>query len=147
TGTVTSPLSQPDLDALVADIQLRATTPKVPTSAQLYAAIEMFAAAIEAQNAVVRFLILYSALMLAALFKWHQGGQQQVDRLLLQTNSAIPTSACPRKMHMQETLYTKLRNDLIHAEERGWDPPAAIVAIEKNVSRFQQDAALVFSTL
>jgi len=128
TGTVTSPLSKPDPDELVADIQLRAIAPKVPTSAQLYAAIEMFAAAIEAQNAVVRFLILYSALTLAALFKWHKGGQQQVDRLLLQTNSAIPTSACPRKMHMQETLYTKLRNDLSTVEVGLFRPSSCLIS-------------------
>lgn len=146
-ATVTSPLSQAELDALVADLQLRFAIPELPTSAPLYAAIEMFAAAMEAQNAVVRFLILYSALTLAALFKYHKGGQQHVDKLMLQTNSAIPTSASPKKMNMQESLYTKLRNDLVHAEERGWDPAAAIVAIENNVSDFQRDAALVFSNL
>lgn len=148
-GTVTSPLIQDELDKLVSDMQLRAITPEIATSAQLYAAIEMFAAAMESQNAVVRFLILYSALTLAALFRAHRGAQQQVDSLLLERNPAIAMSPSPspQRRGLQETLYTKLRNDLVHAEERGWDPAAAIVAIENNVSNFQRDAALVFSNL
>jgi hypothetical protein len=76
TGIVSSPLPQPELDALAADLNLRLITPRVPTSAQLYAAIEMFAAGIEAQHPVVRFLVLYSALALAALFRWGEGGQR-----------------------------------------------------------------------
>jgi hypothetical protein len=110
TGMAISPLSQPELDALVADLQLRAITPEVPPSAPLYGAIEMFAAGIEAQNAAVRFVILYSALTLAALFKLNKGAQkrvqEEVDNLLLQANSAIATSPSPRKKTVQETLYT-----------------------------------------
>jgi hypothetical protein len=146
-GAVTSPLSQGALDELAGDIQLRFAVPELPTSAPLYAAIGMFAAGMEAQNSVVRFLILYSALTLASLFRWNRGGQTYVDRLLLERNPAIPTSASPKNVNMQETLYTKLRNDLVRAEERGWDPAVAIGAIEKNVSKFQRDATLVFSNL
>jgi len=107
----------------------------------------MYAAGLESQNQVVRFVVLYSALALAALFKWHDGRQQNVDRLILDRNPGIPKSASPRNKNAQETLYTKLRNDLIHAEERGCDPAWAIAAIARHISEFQRDVALVFSHL
>jgi hypothetical protein len=53
----------------------------------------------------------------------------------------------PTTKNVQETLYTKLRNDLIHAEERGCDPTADIAAIEKHIAQFQHDVWLVFSNL
>jgi hypothetical protein len=72
------------------------------------------------------------------------GGQKEVDTLLLDRNAQIPLSPSPKDINRQETLYTKLRNDLIHAEERGRNPAAAIVDIENNISEFQRDVTLVF---
>ncbi len=51
------------------------------------------------------------------------------------------------KDHRNETLYTKLRNDFIHAEDRGRDVGAAINAIEKHLDDFQNDAAKVLGAL
>jgi len=140
-------LPQREVDDLANDVALRIITPEVPTSAQLYTAIDMYAAGLESQNKVVRFLVFYSALALAALFKWHDGRQQNVDRLIQKSNPSVSVSPSPRNKNVTETLYTKLRNDLIHAEERGCDPAGAIAAIEKRVSDFQRDVSLVFSQL
>jgi hypothetical protein len=140
-------LTQRDVDDLAKDVQLRVITPELATSAQLYAAVAMYATGLESQNKVVRFLVFYSALALAALFKWHDGRQQKVDRLILDRNPQIARSVSPTNKNVQETLYTKLRNDLIHAEERGCDPGGAIAAIEKHIAQFQNDVWLVFSNL
>jgi hypothetical protein len=143
--TVILPLDE--VDDLVKDVALRVITPEVPTSAQLYTAIDMYAAGLESQNKVVRFLVFYSALALAALFKWHDGRQQNVDRLIQDSNPSVSVSASPKFQNVNETLYTKLRNELIHAEERGCDPAGAIAAIENHLPQFQRDVSLVFSRL
>ena len=139
-------LPQPAVDAVAREVELRLITPQPPTSAQLYTAIAMYAAGLESQNKVVRFLVLYGSLALAALFKWHDGKQQNVDQLLLERNSQLTLSPSP-KTGKDETLYTKLRNDLIHAEERGCDPAGAIAAIEARIDQFQLDVSLVLSGL
>ena len=139
-------LPQPEVDAVAREIELRFITPQPPTSAQLYTAIAMYTAGLESQNRVVRFLVLYGALALAALFKWHDGKQQNVDKLLLERNSQLTISPSP-KTGKDETLYTKLRNDLVHAEERGCDPARAIAAIEVHAGDFQYDVSLVLSGL
>lgn len=138
-------VSQTAVDELARSVELRAVTPQPPTSADLYSVIEMFTAGLEATNSVVRFLIFYSALALAALFKWYDGSQAKVDQLIGAVNPSIPRSTSHRGQ--EETLYTKLRNDLIHAEERGKNPPQAIHAIEANLSSFQTDVAKVFRSL
>jgi len=140
-------LSQRDVQDLAKDVQLRVITPELPMAAQLYAAVAMYATGLESPNKVARFVVFYSALALAALFKWHDGGQQKVDRLILDRNPQIAMSVSPRNKNVPETLYTKLRNDLIHAEERGCDPAAAIAGIEKHIAQFQHDVSLVFSRL
>jgi len=106
----------------------------------------MYAVGLESQNKAVRFLVLYSALALAALFKWHDGKQQNVDKLLRETNSQLTVSPAP-KTGKDETLYTKLRNDLVHAEERGSDPAGAIAAIEAHIDQFQNDVSMALSGL
>jgi hypothetical protein len=58
-----------EVDDVVKDVASRVISDEVPTSAQLYTAIDMYAAGMESQNKVVRFLVFYSALALAALFK------------------------------------------------------------------------------
>jgi hypothetical protein len=138
-------LLQPEVDAVAKDVELRVRTPQPATSAQLYTAIAMYATGLESQNKVVRFLVFYSALALVAFFKWHDGKQQNVDKLLLERNSQLTISPSPKNVN--ETLYTKLRNDLIHAEGRGRDPAKAITAIEAHIDQFQHDVSLVFSNL
>lgn len=140
-------LSQADLADLLKDVELRVTIPQLATSAQLYAALGMYAAGLESQNKVARFLVFYSALALAALFKLHEGKQANVDKLIVVVNPQITMSVSPKNKNVQETLYTKLRNDLIHAEERGSDSAAAISSIETHVAQFQHDVSLIFSQL
>jgi hypothetical protein len=157
TGRLTAILPASDLNALVRDVELRVIASQVPTAGQLYTAFDMYAIGLESQNHVVRFLVRYSALALAGLFKSGQGegGQESIDALIKQRNPSIalyprPTRAVKplrRKKIATETLYTKLRNELIHAEERGCDPARAIAAIEAHIKQFQGDVALVFSYL
>ncbi len=100
----TAVVSQTAVDVLARSVELCAVTPQPPTSADLYTAIDMFMAGLEATNSVVRFLIFYSALALAALFKWHDGKQAKVDQLIRAVNPSIPCSTSHRGQ--QETLYT-----------------------------------------
>ena len=74
-----------------------------------------------------------------------RGGQQNIDILIKKSNPSVSVFRPPRNKNETETLYTKLRNDLIHAEERGRNPVAAIAAIEKHVRDFQHDVSKVFS--
>jgi hypothetical protein len=142
-------LSQREIDDLANDVYLRIIAEEFPPAGQLYTATDMYAAGLESQNKVVRFLVLYSALGLAALFKEGQGGggQKNVDELIRKRNPSVSVSASPTIKNRTETLYTKLRNDLIHAEERGCDPKAAIAAIEKHIGDFQDAVSRVFSQL
>ena len=143
-------LSETDLDRVIKEVELRIKTLQPVTSTQLYTAIDMYTVGMESQNKVVRFLVLYTALSLAALFKWHEGKQDNVDRLLLERNPQLSTSPKPKKRknaNPNETIYTKLRNDFIHAEERGCDPKKAITTIEANIQQFQRDVSLVFFNL
>lgn len=140
-------LLKPEIDAFVRDVEMRVITQQPATSAQLYTATAMYANGMESQNKVIRFLVFYSALALAALFKWHDGKQNNVDRLLLEANPRLSKLPHPKKTNVEETLYTKLRNDLIHAEDRGCDPITAIAAINQNIPQFQHDVSFVFSSL
>ena len=107
TGPQSLVLSQHDLDDVARDVELRVITPELGTSAQLYAAVAMYATGLESQNTVVRFVVFYSALALAALFKRHNGQQQNVDRLLLDRNPQIRMSVSPRNRNVQETLLAR----------------------------------------
>jgi hypothetical protein len=140
-------LSSAELGGLAAEVRLRLVTPQVPTSAQLYTAIDMFIIGLESPNRVVRFLVFYSAMQLAALFKWHQGWQEKVDELIRERNPDFPSWPSPKKKRKPEGLYTKLRNDLIHAGERGIDAAGAIAAIEAHIDQFQRDASAVLLNL
>jgi hypothetical protein len=146
-AVITALLAPTEIEALVHDVEVRVVTPRLTTSAQLYTSISMYVAGIESQNRVVRFLVFYSALSLAALSRLKDGTQQNVDQLLLERNSGLAVTSSPRNSNVNETLYTKLRNDLIHAENRGRDPAGAIAAIEANISQFQRDVSSVFSNL
>ena len=90
-------LSQREVDDLATDVARWVTTAEVPTSAQLYTAIDMYAAGLESQNKVVRFLVLYSALALAVLFTEGQGegGQENIDALIQKRNSSVSLYPSP----------------------------------------------------
>jgi len=129
------------------EVALRTITPQPVTSAQLYTAIDMYTVGIQASNSATRFLILYSALALASLFKVHSGNQSSVDKLMLVVRPSIPQSPSPKRKGENETVYTMLRNNLIHAEERGCDPEKAVAEIEKHVKDFQELVSHVFLSL
>jgi hypothetical protein len=122
------------------------TMPPIPTNSPLYAAKEMYALGMQTENKLVRFLILYSAVMLVAISKGSAtGGQPAVDRLLLSINGKLAYAATGKMdkngNRRLETQYTKIRNDFIHAEERGWAPDIARQEVERNVADFQRDVS------
>ena len=143
-GTVTPP--QWKFEKLAWEVEIRLRTPQLATSAQLYTTIKMFSVGMQSDDKVVRFLILYSAITLAALFKHHVRTQEKVDELLKAVNSTLPINPTGKGGKL-ETLYTKLRNDFVHAEERGYDPEGARRDIEQHIMDFQRDTALIFKSL
>lgn len=136
---------QTEVDALAREVELRVVTPSLATSSQLYSAIAIYAVGLESSNKVTRFVVFYSGLALAALFKTHDGRQLKIDQLMLGVRPSIPCSMSPKRT--SETLYTKLRNDLIHTEERGCDPQKVITEIETHIADFQEVVSLVFQSL
>ena len=115
----------------------------VSTTADLYTARKMFHVGMQSSDKVVRFLILYIATTLAALFKFGKCTQDKVDELFLLANASLPSSIKPSgpKKGQPESLYTKLRNDFVHADERDKNPVAARNGIETNLAAFQRDVA------
>jgi len=146
-GRLTATLPASDVNDLARDVELRVITPQVATAGSCTPPLICTLPDWKSQNKVVRFLIFYSALSLAALFKGHKGKQEDVNELILARNPLLSVTSSPVKKNGKETLYTKLQNDLIHAEERGCDPVGAIAAIEAHLNQFQHDVALVFSHL
>lgn len=132
-------------EALAREVEMRLATPQPPTSAQLYTAIKMFSVGMQSDDKVVRFLILYGAITIVALFKYHYGSQNRVDQMVRNVNTTLPMFRV--KNREPETLYSKLRNDFIHAEDRGCDPTGAMRAIEQHIGQFQRDVALLFKSL
>ena len=142
--------SQSQLEAIKKCFEFGLTIRPFAPAATLDQAKGMFFIGMESENRVVRFLIMYSALLLVVPFKDSatEPLQEELDQLLLKANPTLPfeptgkpRSGKPKK----ETLYTKLRNDFIHAEKRGCDPTAAIEAIEQNIAAFQRDVAKVLT--
>jgi len=135
TGKTVTVAGASELEELAHEVAVRYVTPQPPTSAPLYTAVGMCTVALQSANKVVRFLVLYSALSLVTLFRWHDGKQQNVDALLRWVEPTLPLLTSPRGG--TETLYTKLRNDFIHAEERSRDVANAMTSIEAHVRPFQ----------
>ncbi|MDA2911660.1 hypothetical protein MYX04_12125 [Nitrospiraceae bacterium AH_259_D15_M11_P09] len=138
--------SKTEINTVANRVRFHLITPSPPTSAQLYLAKRMFSIGMQSEDEVVRFLILYSAVGLAALFKWHDGKQKNVDRLLLGANTSLVPAPTGRNGEL-ETLYTKIRNDFIHAEERSMDPSVPIQEIHQRLREFQRDIAAVLNML
>jgi hypothetical protein len=134
-----------EITALAKQIDWKLKVPEMPISADLYIARTMFRVGLQFGDKVACFLTLYSATSLASLFKSGKCSQNAVDDLLKLANPGLPSSprpSGPRKGE-PESLYTKLRNDFVHAEERGKDPVVARIAIETNSAAFQQDVAIL----
>jgi hypothetical protein len=151
-GSITVPIRPSDaqLEALKNRFELGLTIQQFAPAAVLYKAKEMFLVGMQSNDKVVRFLIMYSALLLVVPFKnsTTEPLQENVDKLLLKVNPTLPfepTGKIRAGGPKKETLYTKLRNNFIHAEDRGRDPVAAIQAIEQNIAAFQRDVAKVLT--
>jgi hypothetical protein len=101
-------------------------------AAPIATARKMFRVAMETDEPVVSYLVCYTALTLLAVFKSGRDahgrgpGQAGVDRLLLQEDGTIACAATTRSggRTVQETVFTRIRNDFIHAEDRGTQDPA-----------------------
>ena len=138
--------SEAQIDTVANRVRFHLITPQPPTSAQLYSAKRMFSIGMQSEDEVVRFLILYSAVALAALFKWHSGKHSNVDRLLQEANPSLVPAPTGRKGEM-ETVYRKIRNDFIHAEDRSVDPSVPMQEIHRRLREFQRDVAAVLNML
>jgi hypothetical protein len=134
-----------EITALAVQVDWRLKVPEGPTSADLYIARKMFHVGLQSVDKVARFLTLYSATSLASLFYSGKCSQNAVDGLLKLANPSLPFSPSPSgpRKGEPESLYAKLRNDFVHAEERGKDPVTARNAIEANLAKFQQDVAIL----
>ena len=116
-----------------------------PFAAALYAARNMYRVASEAGDEVVSYLILYSALGLASLFKFGPvkgSGQKALDDWILSEDPAIPLFTVTRgygnrTWPQTETLYTHVRNNFIHSEERGADPVHAMNELRGKLGAFR----------
>jgi hypothetical protein len=147
--TVFSPSSS-DIRSIANQIDWKLKVAEEPTSADLYTARKLFHIGMQSADKVARFLILYSAASLASLFKSGKCTQNAVDELLRLANPGLLSSPRPSGQRKEEleSLYTKLRNDFVHAEDRSKDPEAARSAIETNLAAFQKDvAALLWDKL
>lgn len=159
--TVSITPSQAHLQAFKQRFELGLTVKPFPPAATLYRAKGMFLSGLQSKDKVVRLLILYSAVGLMVPFKNsnNEPSQAEVDTLLRQANPALAYEATGKTKVRKaktgkvkraskptyETLYTKLRNDFVHAEQRGSDPTASIEAIEQNIAAFQRDVAKVLT--
>ncbi|MFT3840755.1 MAG: hypothetical protein QM723_27440 [Myxococcaceae bacterium] len=150
-------LAQPnDLARLLVDAASSSIASTPAFAGALISAREMFATALESRDPVVRFLILYSAVSLARIFKF--GGkrlpQAEIDAWMLTFDPAIPQVLRPQDLQPKppnpptyETRPTALRNAFVHAEERGADPERAAKEMTTYLGEFQVLAAKIFASL
>lgn len=101
----------------------------------------MYRLALESPQPVIRYLAVYSVLMLLAEVTGQAKDpnhvvQSDVDAILLAEDRGIPTSPDPRRPSRSETQFTRARNDFIHAEDRGRDPRQAAREMGALVYRF-----------
>jgi hypothetical protein len=141
TVRITRRYSGDDIAKALADFSLHEAAPPPVTANDMIVARQMFLAALNVENAVSRFLIIYSALAAFAAFKLGTKGktQSRVETLLKAEDSTIrmvdPPPQSPIKA--KETEFTSARNDFIHAEDRGRQPAAAATVIEGLTPKFQ----------
>jgi hypothetical protein len=141
-ASVTQNICKPAMDAVASETAQRLQQPPLSGSLPESDAVEMFLTALQIDNQTVRFLIIYSSLALAAISRVARGKQEDIDSLLLSANPVLPETRHPKRNYC-ETVYTKVRNDFIHAEDRGSDPERAIVEMRREVMNLQRDAARV----
>jgi hypothetical protein len=138
--------------AFAQEVETRLGAGQPAFAAQLYTAIGLFSAAMEAADPVVRFLILFDAVHLYAEFKFGgERGQADIDKLFVVAEPTVPVAPTGKLFRngtrkgtrRLETLYRKLRNDFVHSHERGADPGTARTEINANIGRFQATVAKI----
>lgn len=127
-------------------LQLDVEQPAI--AGMLYASRKMFRVAMETDDAVASFLICYSALSLAALFKLGRkngGGQKGVDLLLMTEDASIRQRAVTRTdgTTSLETPWTEVRNQFVHAEDRGADPESAAKGMSTHLASLRDLTARI----
>lgn len=134
-----------EITALANNVDWKLKVPEMAILTDLYTARKMFFVGMQIQDHAARFLILYSAVCLASLFKSSNCSQSTVDDLFKLANSSLPFSTIPSgpKKGKYESLYAKLRNNFVHAEGRGKDPVTARHAIESHSPEFQKDVSIL----
>jgi hypothetical protein len=130
-------------DAL-SDFGLRLTAPPPVFAADLVVARQMYFAALKVKNLASRFLIIYSALAVFGTFKLgtRGGTQDRIDQILTAEDPTLPMTTPPTRPRA-ETQFTKARNDLLHAEERGRTPASALATLEGLTPRLQSLAGRI----
>jgi len=137
---ITRRYSGSDIAGVLADFSLHEAAPPPVTATDIVIARQMYLAALNVENSVARFLIIYSALAAFAAFLGIKGKTQyRVEQILKAEDPTIPMIAPPPQSpkKAQETQFTSARNDFIHAEDRGRQPAAAISTIEGLTPKFQ----------
>lgn len=73
-------------------------------------------------------------------------GQKEIDKLILKIDSSVPISTCPHRNRSQnkktggintETLFTRLRNEVMHQSDRNVDPDKTKEEMINNVGWLQ----------
>ncbi len=106
----------------------------------------------QAEDKVVQFIILYSALALYALFKSakrnkRESIQDKIDAILRRQDPSLSRSSTPSPHTLGlETIYTRIRNEFVHAEERKKDKYAAMREIEQNITAFEGLVAKIINS-
>ncbi len=96
--------------------------------------LHLYCFIIKQDDPISRFLLLYGFL---ALIK---GGQKKIDELILKIDSSVPKSPDPNstaKSAQEETLFTRLRNEIMHPKDRKVDPAKTKEEMRSNVSWLQ----------
>lgn len=147
---IVSRLLPTDLNTALQEFERLRVAPAPAFANELVIAREMFYVGMQTDNIIVRFLILYSALTLFSIFKGKDGGQKDVDALLMDDDRSLtPVNATIQRggktVNVSETEYTQARNAFVHAEGRSRDPQAAILQIERLKDAFQRAVGRILS--
>jgi hypothetical protein len=138
-----------EITPVIERVMLGIETGEVVVAAGLSIATKMYRVALESGDDVVSYLILYSALSMMSMFKFgtEDGrGQEALDRWILEEDRTVQTFERKVKQKRKnkptpETLYTHLRNQFIHAEDREADPEQAMEQIRANLGNFRKVVA------
>lgn len=92
---------------------------------------------LRSQDAVVRFVMLFA--VLEAIVGGERGAQEAIDSWIVGKQPTTETSESPRasKAGRQETVYTRIRNDIVHGAGRQVAPETAREQAERHLEGLQ----------